>query len=152
MGIFNKWSKQKKDEQLKAAGKSSDTPVSTDAVETKKSAPKKAAAKKSAQKTSQPVLTAGVHAGVLSRTHITEKSAAGESVGVYTFEVSPTANKYTVALAVQERFGVTPEKITIMNRRGKRVRFGYRKGKRKNRKFARVFLKKGEVLSVHKGV
>ncbi len=148
MGIFNKWSKQTKDEQLKAAGQSSDTTKAAATTDAK--APAKKAAKP-AQKTAQSALT-GTHSGVLVRTHITEKSAVGESAGVYTFEVAPTANKYTVALAIQERFGVTPEKITIMIRRGKRVRFGYRKGKRKSRKFARVFLKKGEVLSVHKGV
>ncbi len=160
MGIFSKWKKKKTDEQLAAASEVKSAPKTTAKAakvvkkDGKATVDQKAVSEKSAKTAPAPAVpqTGGTLANVLVRTHITEKAAGHEGEGVYTFEVSPRANKYMIAQAVQNRFHVEVAKVTIMNRRGKRVRFGTRRGKRKDRKLARVTLVKGQTLSVHKGV
>ncbi len=89
---------------------------------------------------------------ILLSTHITEKTAEREDKGVYTFEVSDAANKYMVAQAVEKMFGVQPVAVRIIKRKGKKKRYGKFYGNRKDRKYAIVSLKKGQTMSLHKGV
>gem|GEM_PF-8788 len=81
----------------------------------------------------------------------TEKSERAQSVGKYTFLVSPDANKHQVARAVQDLYGVSPVAVRIMVRRGKSVRFGRVSGRRKSTKRAIVTLKAGDSISFLEG-
>lgn len=54
-------------------------------------------------------------AEVLVRPHVTEKSAILAEKGTYVFEISPNANKQEVARAVQGIYGVTPQRVNIVN-------------------------------------
>ncbi|MDP9453115.1 MAG: 50S ribosomal protein L23 [Actinomycetota bacterium] len=53
---------------------------------------------------------------------VSEKSYSLLDEGAYTFRIHPAANKIQVRKAVEELFGVTVEKVTTLNRKGKRKR------------------------------
>lgn len=82
---------------------------------------------------------------VLLRPMLTEKSTRA---GVYYFQIPTTANRAEVKKAIKSVYGVTPEKVNIINRLGKKVSFGGRAGSRSDWKRAIVMLKKGESISV----
>jgi large subunit ribosomal protein L23 len=79
---------------------------------------------------------------------LTEKGDRGQMGGKYTFFVSRDANKVEIARAIRELYGVQPIAVRIMNVKGKAVRFGRRKGTRKDRKKAVITLKPGDTISV----
>ncbi len=107
----------------------------------------------SAAKVSATAPATGLHPQqVILRAHVTEKAANDEAHRVYTFVVADFANKYMVATAVAQLFGVKPASVRILNRAGKLVRFGRNVGVRSDRKIARVVLKEGDTISVHTGV
>lgn len=57
---------------------------------------------------------------VLKLVLLTEKSnKLSSGLGQYTFEVFPSATKYTVARAVESTFKVTVKRVNIQNYRGK---------------------------------
>ena len=57
---------------------------------------------------------------VLKTIRLTEKSnKLSSNYGQYTFEVFPSATKYTVRAAVEQTFKVTVTRVNIMNRKGK---------------------------------
>lgn len=66
----------------------------------------------------------------------------------YTFVVSKTANKDTIAKAIEEIFKVNVVKVTTCAIRGKMHRMGRFAGKRPDYKKAVVTLKKGEKIDV----
>jgi len=51
---------------------------------------------------------------------ISEKSTGMMEDNKYVFKVATSANKLTVKTAVKEIFGVVPEKVNIVNVRGKK--------------------------------
>ena len=61
---------------------------------------------------------------ILKRPVITERSSELMAEKKYTFEVDVRANKTQVKDAVQEIFGVTVDKVNIMNYKGKFKRVG----------------------------
>ena len=71
---------------------------------------------------------------------VSEKAYGLLEQNVYTFLVSPSANKTQIKIAIEEIFGVTVSSVNTANRQGKRkrTRFGY--GKRKDTKRAIVTL------------
>ena len=69
--------------------------------------------------------------GIVLRRLVTEKAAAGAPRSQYVFEVAPDANKITIKRALQQRYGVAPEKVRIVNLRGRGMRFGRTQGKTK---------------------
>lgn len=80
---------------------------------------------------------------------VSEKSfALIEQSNTYTFEVDPQANKEEIRDAVERIFGVKVVRVNTMNRTGKRVRFGYRYGKRKDTKRALVTLAEGDSIEL----
>jgi large subunit ribosomal protein L23 len=53
---------------------------------------------------------------------VSEKSYAGYDNNVYTFVVSPHANKIEIRRAIEQLFGKRVEKVHTINRKGKRTR------------------------------
>lgn len=71
-----------------------------------------------------------------------------ETQNTYTFEVDPRANKQEIRRAVEELFDVRVLRVNTMNREGKRKRYGYKMGKRKNIKRAVVQLAIGDSIDL----
>lgn len=88
----------------------------------------------------------------LMRPIISEKAAHLAEIGQYIFEVRLDANKVEIKKAIQELYGVDPINVSVMNVRGKQVRWGRYYGKRKNWKRVIVSLKKGQRLDIYEGV
>lgn len=63
-----------------------------------------------------------------------------EKNNTYTFEVDHRSNKQAIRDAVEELFDVRVLKVNTMNRQGKRKRYGWKMGKRKDVKRAVVTL------------
>lgn len=87
---------------------------------------------------------------ILKHPRITEKGAYLSAAGAYVFNVNEASNKYEIAHAVQEIFGVTPRKVTIVRIPRKRVttRGSRRLGQTAGGKKAYVYLKKGETIDL----
>ena len=90
---------------------------------------------------------------ILKRPVITEKAAALSEKRVYTFLVSQSATKHTIARAIESRFKVTPCKICVINRprKAKRIRIAGRErqfGSSTRRKRAYVYLKEGDTIQL----
>jgi large subunit ribosomal protein L23 len=89
-------------------------------------------------------------ASVIVRPRITEKAVGMSDRNVYTFVVRRDATKFDVRDAVKAQFGVTPEKIRIVNRApamrhsGSRNRAAHVPGMKK----AYVYLKKGDNITL----
>jgi large subunit ribosomal protein L23 len=90
--------------------------------------------------------------GIVVRPLVTEKTAVLASQNTYVFVVSNKANKVSIATAIKGMYGIRPTSVNIQNVRGKRVRFGKIKGRRKGWKKAIVTLPKGKTIDVYEGV
>ena len=87
---------------------------------------------------------------ILKTIRLTEKSnKLSSNFGQYTFEVFPSATKYTVRAAVEQTFKVTVTRVNIQNRKGKpkRSRQG-RPIKTSDSKRAIVTLKQGDKIEL----
>ena len=87
---------------------------------------------------------------VLKLMRLTEKSnKLSSEFGQYTFEVAPTATKYTVREAVEQTFKVTVTRVNIQNVIGKprRSRRG-QPGRTSDFKKAIVTLKEGDKIEL----
>ncbi len=83
----------------------------------------------------------------LLRPRITEKSGImGESLNVYTFEVSQSATKHSIEKEIKSLYKVTPEKVRIVNLPAKNVLVRGKKGTQSAIKKALVYLKKGDKI------
>jgi large subunit ribosomal protein L23 len=89
---------------------------------------------------------------ILIRPLVTEKGALIGAENKYLFEVSPRTNKSEVRKAIEHSYNVKPEKINIINVKGKTTRSGKSVGHLKNWKKAVVSLKQGDKISVYEGV
>jgi len=88
---------------------------------------------------------------IIIRPVISEKSTEFMESRKYVFQVSRDANKLMIARAVKELFGVTPEKVNVINMRGKNRRLRYRMGKRAAWKKAIVTLSLGDKIEIFEG-
>jgi len=78
---------------------------------------------------------------IILRPIITEQSMEHLDIKKYVFEVARDANKIEIGKAVEEIFGVTVDKVTTMNIKGKEKRTGrYPAGYRRSWKKAVVRL------------
>jgi len=87
---------------------------------------------------------------VLKLVRLTEKSnKLSSELGQYTFEVFPSATKYTIAEAVESTFKVTVTRVNVQNYRGKnkKGRSG-RPGMTSDYKKAIVTLKAGDKIEL----
>ena len=76
---------------------------------------------------------------------VSEKSTlAADNNRQYTFRVVTDASKQEIAAAVEKLFGVEVERVQVLNVKGKRKRFGTRKGVRQDWRKAYVRLKEGQ--------
>jgi len=89
---------------------------------------------------------------VLLKPLVTEKVSNLGILNKYVFAVATDANKIEVAKAVKEIYGVSPISVNIINRLGKKARYGRISGKRKDWKKAIVTLPKGETIKIYEGV
>src|SRR3989339_245051 len=89
---------------------------------------------------------------VLIKPLITEKAASFGVNNKYIFEVSKDANKIEIVKAINEVYGVSPIKVNIVNKLGKKVRSGRIMGQRKNWKKAVITLPKGKTINIYEGV
>ena len=87
---------------------------------------------------------------IIRRPVISEKSYALLDQNVYTFEVSPDANKVEIRQAVEAIFGVRVVNVNTLNRQGKRKRNRRdgKVGKRPDRKRAIVSLAEGDRIEI----
>ena len=105
----------------------------------------------------------GAQAKVASRRHsqayrvlvkpiITEKGTGLATIAKYLFAVELGANKIEVAKAIEELYGVKPEKVNIIRMEGKTKVRGRVIGKRKDWKKAVITLPAGKTINVYEGV
>ena len=83
---------------------------------------------------------------ILIRPRITEKAGMQAEKNVYTFEVSKSATKPTIARAVREIYKVSPKKVNIVKLPSKKVLTKGKKGTTSRIFKAYVYLKKGDKL------
>lgn len=90
---------------------------------------------------------------VILRPVVSEKSYTLLDQGVYTFIVSPDANKVEIRHAVESIFGVNVVKVNTLNRPGKRKRNRGKAtfGKRADTKRAVVTLAAGQSIPIFEG-
>jgi ribosomal protein L23 len=90
----------------------------------------------------------GIHQNILHSPWLSEKALLGTENGVYVFRVPAHADKFQVAESVQLIYGVTPEKVRMVNlpakRKALRTRRGW--GSRAARHKAYVYLQKGDTI------
>lgn len=89
---------------------------------------------------------------VLSRPLVTEKTTFLQNENKYGFIVSHNANKSEVRRAVEAQYNVHVVMVNIINRAGKKVRFGRVSGVRRQIKKAIVTVKPGERIEIHQSV
>lgn len=126
----------------------------------KKSAPVKVAVKDEEKK--EQLLTPQVHKNkkhedptayrIISKPLITEKATELTALNKYIFVVPVSANKKSIAERIFGIYGVKPEKINIVRRSGKLVRYGRRTGVTKSYKKAIITLAQGDKIEVYEGV
>ncbi|RMD51779.1 50S ribosomal protein L23 [Candidatus Parcubacteria bacterium] len=152
MAIFKKGQtadKGKEDKKEKKTGaKASDNKT----TETKKAVDKakqqnKATAEK---KTKKAKIFRG--SGILLAPVITEKTAQMSDDHRIVFFVDRKANRVQIKNEIKAVYGILPERVNIINYRGKRVSFGRVEGKRKDVKKAIITLPKGKSIDIFEGV
>ncbi|MDA8284325.1 MAG: 50S ribosomal protein L23 [Actinomycetota bacterium] len=90
---------------------------------------------------------------VILRPVVSEKSYALLDHNVYTFVVSPKANKIEIRQAIEAIFNVQVEAVRTLNRQGKRKRSRRQAtfGKRPDTKRAMVTLREGHSIPLFEG-
>jgi large subunit ribosomal protein L23 len=93
---------------------------------------------------------------VLLKPVLTEKMLnLSEKLGKYGFEVQREANKHEIKRAVEKKFNVTVEAVSVVNLKGKTKRMSTRRGmtfgRRSDRKKAVVTLQKGQKIDFFAG-
>ena len=88
---------------------------------------------------------------IIIRPVISEKSTELMESRKYVFQVARDANKLMIARAMKELFNVTPEKVNVINMRGKNRRLRYKMGKRAAWKKAIVTLSLGDKIEIFDG-
>lgn len=88
---------------------------------------------------------------VIIKPIISEKTTELMEENKYVFQIARSANKLMVKQALKELFGVTAEKVNVMNVRGKNRRLRFRMGKRAAWKKAIVTLSAGDKIEIFDG-
>lgn len=85
---------------------------------------------------------------ILVRPIVTEKSLLASGKHVYVFEVALKATKISIKKAFFNLYGVMPTGVNTITMAGKEVRFGQRKGRRKDWKKACVTVPKDKTVDI----
>jgi large subunit ribosomal protein L23 len=86
---------------------------------------------------------------IIKRPHITERSTDLQAFGKYVFMVAARASKPEVKKAIKEIYKVDVADVNVMNRAGKRKRFGgTMQGKQDGYRKAIVTLKEGQKIDL----
>ena len=83
---------------------------------------------------------------IISSPVITEKATVGTQFSRFAFNVSVAANKNDVKQAVEKLFNVKVNTVSIINRKGKKVVFRGKHGRRPDIKRAIVKLDPGQTI------
>jgi len=86
------------------------------------------------------------NAAIIIRPRITEKSGMLSQVGVYTFEVSKSANKNSVLSAIKSLYKIEAVKVAIINTPSRNVFIRGRRGVVPGVRKALVTVKKGDKI------
>ncbi|OGH71291.1 MAG: 50S ribosomal protein L23 [Candidatus Magasanikbacteria bacterium RIFCSPLOWO2_01_FULL_43_20b] len=89
---------------------------------------------------------------VLQHPLVSEKAAVAEANSVYTFVINRKASKDAVRQAIKDIYGVSPDRVRMINVEGKKARHGRSLGRRGDWRKALVTLPKGQTISAHEGV
>jgi large subunit ribosomal protein L23 len=168
MGLLDRWTKKKESEQLTEQSEKTEKKTTAKSAAEVESTPKKAGTKKAAatkevkekkatkkEEKKEEVSISGSKGKmyhVIIRPLVTEKAAGMEGAGKYSFLVSAKANKFQIAQAVNELYGVKPISVNVTHMPGKVVRFGRSMGRRSDYKKAIVTLEKGKTITLHENV
>jgi large subunit ribosomal protein L23 len=130
MSIFHKETKEKKEEKIveKKEAVLTEKKVVKKVVKTKEiEEDKTEKTEKKEKKISNLEDKKGLAYRILKQPHITEKASSLAEEGKYVFEVFENANKIDIAKAIKNVYGVTVEKVRIVNipKKRKRVRKGF---------------------------
>ncbi|RJQ36005.1 50S ribosomal protein L23 [Candidatus Parcubacteria bacterium] len=66
--------------------------------------------------------------GIVIAPHVTEKASMAGAHNWYTFRVRPQATKIEIRRAVEERYGVSVERVRVLNTLPRRIRLGRTEG------------------------
>lgn len=88
------------------------------------------------------------HTGVIVAPHLTEKTNQAAARRWYAFRVRADASKIAIKGAVEERFGVSVERVRTITRGPKSVRIGRIVGKTPGFKKALVRVRPGQTLDL----
>ncbi|MES3005273.1 MAG: 50S ribosomal protein L23 [Patescibacteria group bacterium] len=83
---------------------------------------------------------------ILIRPRVTEKAGIQSEFSVYTFEIARDATKVLVKKAFEERYKITPIKVSTVTVHSKKVFVRGKVGSKAGHKKAYVYLKKGTKL------
>ncbi|MDD4900501.1 MAG: 50S ribosomal protein L23 [Patescibacteria group bacterium] len=89
---------------------------------------------------------------ILAKPLVTEKVSNLGVLNKYVFAVALDANKIEIAKAVKEIYGIKPIGVNVINKIGKKARYGRTSGKRKDWKKAIVTLPEGQTIKIYEGV
>lgn len=89
---------------------------------------------------------------ILIKPVVSEKASIAESFNAYSFIVAKDASKKHIKEAVQQIYGVKPEKVRVINVEGKELRVKTGSARRGDWKKAIVTLPKGQSINIHEGV
>ncbi|OGZ33731.1 MAG: 50S ribosomal protein L23 [Candidatus Portnoybacteria bacterium RBG_13_41_18] len=85
---------------------------------------------------------------MLKSPHVTEKSGLLAGQNSYVFKVGPSANKHEIKQAVQNLYGVSVEKVAVINIPKKARRVGKSQGFKAGFRKAMVKLARGEKIEI----
>ncbi|MFZ2521927.1 MAG: 50S ribosomal protein L23 [Minisyncoccia bacterium] len=83
---------------------------------------------------------------ILIKPRVTEKATFKAESSVYTFEVTPKSTKSQIERAFEEKYKMSPVKISTVTIPAKYVFVRGKRGKKSGYKKAYVYLKKGEKI------
>ncbi len=141
MGIFDKLKK-------KPERKVVETPATEEVEKNVKVIEPAAKGVKDATK-AQELSTASISSSILVKPVITEKSLLMQGTGKYTFFVKKDANKFQVAQAVKDVYGIKPVKVRMIKQQAQQLnKWGRKQGMQKARKKAIVTMPQGTTLDL----
>ncbi len=96
----------------------------------------------------QSLITTEDLSWVLIKPRLSEKAAQVGSENIYTFNVSPDANKIQIKQAIYMYYKVMPTRVNVLNNKERNVVVRGKRGVKSGFKKAMVHLKKGDTINL----